>query len=250
MRTYGLTNPLAGSGSTPEAKTERDEIRRLQIVLRSAGLYKGPVDGVFGAGTGDACKQAKWRLGYPRSAVSRTGGQILLDYLTGKKRLPLAYVVRRKARGFGLSREEKLRAGIVRWARQGVKDEPQIHYAQVRPIPSSWRLPMLTDCSGFVTLCYRQAGAKDPNGLGYNGQGWTGTLLDHGETVPLWQAKPGDLVIWGAHPGHHVAVIVDVSNPVDPLTVSHGSDRGPIVVSVVAETAAQRRPYVVKRYPL
>jgi len=240
MRTFSLTNPpMRGK-----------ELEPLQRALKAVKLYAGPTDGIFGTGTADACKRAKYRLGYPSRAVERTGGQTLLDFLNGSKPLPLAYKLRRHARGYGISREDRLRSAIVSWARKGVADEPSIGYAQVRPMPSSWRLPFTTDCSGFVTLCYRLAGAKDPNGLGYNGEGYTGTLLDHGETIPLWQAKPGDLVIWGTFPGHHVAVIVAVSNPADPELVSHGRKQGPEIVSLLAETAGQRRSYVVKRYSL
>lgn len=240
MRTYSLTNPLMHGA----------DLEPLQKALKADKLYLGPIDGIFGAGTGDACKRAKYRLGYPISAVERTGGQTLLDYLDGAVALPLAYKLRRHARGFGLSREDTVRAAIVKWARQGVAEEPSIHYAQIRPIPSGWKIPFTTDCSGFVTLCYHQAGAKDPNGLAYNGQGYTGTLLDHGTTIPLWQAKPGDLVIWGVFPGHHVAVIVDVKNPTDPEIVSHGTEAGPLLETLSAEDAAQRRPYVVKTYSL
>lgn len=248
MKTYGLSNPLAGSGNTTEAAHQRAEIRPLQSALKKAKLYSGSVDGIFGAGTGDGCKRAKYRLGYPIKACQRTGGQQLFHYLTGAEHLPLAYSLRRKARGYGITREDKQRAAIVAWARKGVAAEPSIHYRLIRPMPLSWVLPMWTDCSGFATLCYRLAGAPDPNRQGYNGQGYTGTLLDHGDGIPLWQAKPGDLVIWGSFPGHHVAVIVDTRNPADPVLVSHGSEGGPLLVSVAAETAAQRRPYVVRRY--
>ena len=37
-------------------------------------------------------------------------------------------------------------------------------------------LPLTTGCSGFVTICFYEAGAPDPNGLDYSGLGYTGTL--------------------------------------------------------------------------
>lgn len=246
MHTYHLTNPPAGTND-PAAKAE---IRPLQNALQNNKFYGGKIDGIFSAASGDACKRAKYHLGYPASACQRTGGQQLFDFLTGAEHLPQTYTLRRRARGFGFTREEVLRGKIVAWAQKGVADEPQIHYAQLRPMPSTWRLPMFTDCSGFVTLCYHLAGAKDPNGLGYNGEGWTGTLLDHGETIPLSQATIGDLVIWGSHPGHHVAVFVEMDkiDRANSILVSHGSERGPKHVSLAHETAAQHRSYVVKRY--
>jgi hypothetical protein len=218
-------------------------------------LYGGLVDGIFGAGTGLACKHAKWRLGYPSRACVETGGQQLMDYLTGAEHLPLAYSIRRRARGFGITREDVVRAKIVTWARWGVANEPRIHYSMGGQrddwlAHSAGTLPLTTDCSGFVTACYRWAGAPDPSGLGYRYVGYTGTLLDHGTTIPLYQAKPADVVIWGSFPGHHTALIVDVKNASDPLLVSHGFEGGPNLERLSAETAAQRRSYVIKRYPL
>lgn len=249
MRTYGLGNPLAGSHDA----AERDEIMPLQAALKKAHLYGGAIDGIFGAGTGDACKNAKYRLGYPIEAVQRTGGQQLLDYLTGAERLPLLFSARRHARGYGLSREDRRRAAIVTWARWGVTNEPRIHYSMTGS-RDDWlnhppgTLPLTTDCSGFVTACYRWAGAPDPSGLAYRAVGYTGTLLDHGVTIPVSQAKPADLVIWGLFPGHHVAVIATVDEPGNPMLVSHGREGGPNLISLAAETAAQQRSYVVKRY--
>lgn len=245
MKTYSLANPLQHG----------EDLKLLQKALAAPKLYRGPIDGIFGAGTADACKQAKYRLGYPARALLRTGGQTLLDFLNGMKPLPLTYRLRRHARGFGLSREDKIRNQIVWWAHWGVTNEPSIHYS-MGGSRDDWlhyspgALPLTTDCSGFVTACYRWAGARDPSRLDYREVGYTGTLLDNGETIPVWQAKPGDLVIWGAFPGHHVAVIVSMKNPADPLLVSHGREAGPNVVSLAVETSAQRRSYVVKRYGL
>jgi cell wall-associated NlpC family hydrolase len=110
---------------------------------------------------------------------------------------------------------------IVAAARWGIANEPRIHYGEARPFPLTRLLPLTTDCSGFVTLCYYLAGAPDPNGLGYNGQGWTGTLLGHlGPTVFL---LPGDIVVWGEYPGHHCALVLEAGD--DPLMCSHGRER-------------------------
>ncbi len=244
MTIYHLANPLLHD--TPASQG----IHELQRALQAAKIYHGPIDGIFGQGTGQCCKQAKWQLGYPRSAVARTGGPTLLSYLTGAKHLPPAFTARRHARGFGLTHNMKVREAIVAYCRWGIEHEPQIHYAQRRPIPlhAPYALPMYTDCSGFATLAYKVAGAPDPNGNKYNGQGYTGTLLDQGTSIPLYQAEPGDLIIWGNNPGHHVAVIIDVTDRLDPLCASHGREAGPNEVTVGAETAAQKRLYTVKRF--
>jgi hypothetical protein len=65
------------------------------------------------------------------------------------------------------------------WGAEVATRQPkQIHYGEVRPIRGAPRqLPLTTDCSGFVTLCYQWAGAPDPNGTHYDGTGSTGTML-------------------------------------------------------------------------
>lgn len=120
-----------------------------------------------------------------------------------------------------------LRSRIVAQAHWGVSHAAQIHYAETRPIPlAAWRagrLPLTTDCSGFVTCCYYAAGAPDPNGQGYDGQGYTGTLLSHLPAIPEAEAEPGDLVVFGTPPGHHVVVLVDAGG----LCASHGTEADP-----------------------
>jgi cell wall-associated NlpC family hydrolase len=121
-----------------------------------------------------------------------------------------------------------VRQKIVAAARWGIANEPSIHYGQVRPFPLARGLPLTTDCSGFATLCYFLAGAADPNGLGYSGAGWTGTLLRHMDEIDPAEARRGDLVVWGAYPGRHVAIALERS--ADPLLCSHGSERGPVAI--------------------
>jgi len=128
-----------------------------------------------------------------------------------------------------------VRQAIVAAARWGIRNEPRIHYGEVRPIPLGRRLPLTTDCSGFVTVCYYLAGAPDPNGLDYNGQGWTGTLLRHMAEVA--EPRAGDVVVFGAYPGHHAALVVEPGD--DPLLASHGQERGPVEVRFSTESRYQ-----------
>ena len=122
----------------------------------------------------------------------------------------------------------EIRNGIVAAARWGIRNEPRIHYGQIRPIPLSRTLPLTTDCSGFATLCYFLAGAPDPNGNGYDGRGYTGTLLERMESIPPLAVREGDLVVWGTFPGHHCAVVLEPGD--DPLLCSHGQERGPLAI--------------------
>jgi cell wall-associated NlpC family hydrolase len=128
-----------------------------------------------------------------------------------------------------------LRQKIVAAARWGIANEPRIHYGQTRPIPLARDLPLTTDCSGFVTLCYFLAGAPDPNGLDYSGSGWTGTLLRH--LARTDRLRAGDVVVWGEYPGRHCALVL--AGGADPLLASHGQERGPVEIRLSAESRFQ-----------
>jgi len=132
-----------------------------------------------------------------------------------------------------------VRQAIVAAAQWGIRNEPRIHYGETRPIPLTRRLPLTTDCSGYVTLCYFLAGAPDPNGLGYDGEGWTGTLLRHMQHVA--EPRAGDVVVFGAYPGHHAAIVL--APGADPWLASHGQERGPVAVRFSIESGSQ--PQVV-----
>lgn len=202
----------------------------------------GPVDGVFGPLTAAAVKRAKWALGYPDVQCNGSAAPKLADYLDGAP-LPPAYAARAKERRQGKGHELVLREAIVANAEWGIAHEPQIHYAELRPIDAlrePRRLPLTTDCSGFVTLCYAWAGAPDPNGLGYSGQGWTGTLLAHLQPVAAAAVEPGDLVVFGPPPGNHVALVLEPGE--DPLLCSHGQERGPVAVALSVESSYQPQP--------
>jgi NlpC/P60 family len=137
-----------------------------------------------------------------------------------------------------------VRDKIVQWAKWGVANTAQIHYAEKRPMPLTSKLPLTTDCSGFVTLCYWLAGAPDPNGLGYDGQGYTGTLLSHGQHILLAQVQPGDVIVYGPGTGVHTAIVIEAGK--DPLTVSHGEESEPAFVRVSQDG---REPQTYLRFP-
>lgn len=104
-------------------------------------------------------------------------------------------------------------------------------YAEVRPMPTSLNAnPCTTDCSGFVTLIYKAIGAADPNGFGYNGQGYTGTLQKQGVQV----ARPdiGDLVFWQSP--DHVAIVTGTGH--DPEIVQFGGPPSPVKSTVQSES--------------
>ena len=122
------------------------------------------------------------------------------------------------------------RRAMVANCRWAVGHRDRFRYEQVRPIPVGATRdgdePIITDCSGFVTLMARWSGLADPNGRGYNGEGWTGTLLEHLSVVGFTRTQPGDLAVFGTYPGVHCAVLLEAgpaeAGPADPWTVSHG----------------------------
>ncbi len=97
------------------------------------------------------------------------------------------------------------------------------------------------DCSESVTLLCRLADLDDPNGLNYNGQGLTGTLLGHLRHYSNPRAANiGALVVFGPGTGHHVCM---VRRPgVNPLLFSHGQERGPFFISLSEEAKYQPKP--------
>lgn len=143
------------------------------------------------------------------------------------------------------------RDDIVANALWGVDNEPDIHYSQgpqrLVAIGMPRSLPLYTDCSGFYTLCCNWAGVPDPNGLNYNGYGFTGTLLQYMEEIPLEQACRGDAIIYGPGTGDHVVLIVSDEGTDNPWVVSHGQERGPIKLRHLDEASSHRAPVRVLR---
>lgn len=106
------------------------------------------------------------------------------------------------------------------------------NYAEVRPIPyhTPLQFPVTTDCSGFVSLCFYENGCFDPNGSNFDGQGYTGSLMDHGLKLTRDKVVAGDVVVYGAYPGQHTALVVQVYPSGDILTASHGQQGDPSLV--------------------
>jgi cell wall-associated NlpC family hydrolase len=202
-------DPTLQQGATGSAVVE------LQQLLTRAGYSPGAADGHFGAMTKTAVMNFQRARG------------LTADGIVG----PMTWAALRASTP-APAPVGGLREKIVAEARWGLTNTAAIHYKQDRPIDGlnqRRKLPLYTDCSGFVTLCYKWAGAGDPNGLGFNGQGYTGTLLAFLTDVPQSQVKPGDLVLWARNgKGEHVALVLEPGS--DPLLVSHGEEAGPYTV--------------------
>jgi hypothetical protein len=98
---------------------------------------------------------------------------------------------------FTVSPEEKVRRAIVAAAYYWYQHRTQIAYSQFRPfqlgkppwIPSRW------DCSGHVTACHYAGGAPDPNGRGYDHQGYCHTPDTRLLTTDLRWVPAGDIQV-------------------------------------------------------
>jgi hypothetical protein len=129
----------------------------------------------------------------------------------------------------------------------------QIGYIQLRPMATQhyYEQPLASafdyhpfqkvispDCSEMVTMICRMAGFQDPNGLGYNGYGYTHTLLGHLPAADAHQVLSGAIVVWESSTAQHAAMvkIADQSNG-NPSLFSHGDKNGPIEVSYNAMNA-------------
>ncbi|HKY60538.1 MAG TPA: NlpC/P60 family protein [Gemmatimonadota bacterium] len=122
---------------------------------------------------------------------------------------------------------DERRGLIVGEAMWGVENAGMLTYRQYRPMATSLRSPEAedrTDCSTYATLSYKPSGAPDPNGRGYDGYGYTGTLEQNG--TPTNNPQPGDLVFYGTGAiSSHVAIWIG-----DGLVASFGSEPGPRIL--------------------
>jgi hypothetical protein len=84
------------------------------------------------------------------------------------------------------------------------------------------------DCSSAYTGCCWIAGIPDPNGRGYDGYGFTGTMIRNGRRVDTPQ--PADAVFYGRDRNGnptHVAMYVGGGK-----VISHGSSAGPLLLDI------------------
>lgn len=240
MRSLSLTNPLM----------QGDDVKHAQRMLNKYLGDKAPrlkIDGHFGSVTGQNCRIAKFRLGFPKAQCQRTYGQVLDNYLSGESKPTAAMKARAKKYVSSLNTRAKVRAAIVANAKWGVSHSSQIHYQQLRPIEGLKvvrKLPLHTDCSGFATLCYKWAAAPDPNGFRYNGYGYTGSLMNHMANISRSQLKPGDLVVFGYYPGEHVVIYIG-----NGKVISHGKEGDPKAATLAAYEGSFSGPTNYLRLP-
>jgi len=126
---------------------------------------------------------------------------------------------------------------LVDYARSSISNEPKIHYSQNRPMTHLGVPPsqgFTCDCSGHSTGCYYTAGWPDPNhnSPGYNGWGYTGTLVNNPKVNPPYRI--GDLGLYGTSTGNttHVVTCFVAGDAWSSTWCSHGSEAGPYAVTL------------------
>ncbi|MGH2835414.1 MAG: hypothetical protein ACRDUT_00110 [Mycobacterium sp.] len=103
---------------------------------------------------------------------------------------------------------------------------------------------LMFDCSAFWTCVYKWSGLKDPNGLAYQHEGYTGTMLarlPHYTDAKL--AGIGALATFGPGTADHVSGVLEPDTKHgSPLMLSHG--RSGLDVIRLLDEAKQHRPPV------
>jgi hypothetical protein len=126
------------------------------------------------------------------------------------------------------------RKKIVAAARLCFDHRDEIHYTQskkrmdgVRRKLKPPQFPVQEDCSSFVTWCYFADDAPDPNGNGYNLEGFTGDEVRHGTEVT--NPRLADLVFYGPSRSeiNHVNLYVGGGK-----IIGHGGEAGPRVFDI------------------
>lgn len=203
------------------------DVIALQRALAAAGVRKwGNFTGVFGAGTKKNIQKFQERKGVKRDGIYDLDTHRLLAPRYDQYGAFLMNKVNKEVN------KPNARHVIVSYATFGYNQRYKIHYTQsslrmygVRNRIRPPRIPFYEDCSSFSTWCYWGANVPDPNGLRYNGWGYTGTLSQHG--VRTREPKPGDLAFYGSGTYSHVVVYIG-----DGRCISHGSERGPVLSDV------------------
>jgi cell wall-associated NlpC family hydrolase len=210
-------NPKQGRVCGPEVRLMEGALRRTHPPIR-----KAPPQNCIGAATVKQLRAFQRRQHIPPTGIYglRTHKALSHAY-TKRMRADLAYVAAKRLRALRIAT-----IGIVTAHAQRLQGLMQ--YCEFGSLSScgrrwSWPtypdVPRHTDCSGYVTWVYYQAGLSDPNANGYRG-GFTGTLVAHGTPVrPNGPLHVGDLVFNGPSASNTTHVSIYIGHG---LTSGHG----------------------------
>jgi peptidoglycan hydrolase-like protein with peptidoglycan-binding domain len=244
-----------------------EPVKLLKRALRAAGLLpgKGKPTGYLGP----FARRALVKLGQARTLpAAKHGGPPrhgLRAFKTGGIYGPRAHVklapyydAYGAARLRAIARARQLaaiQAAGIAACNLVIRNRGAIHYTQTSLRMSGVRHGLVPpqyghweDCSSEATwIAYvmdrvaRRMGGRypDPNGLGYSGVGYTGTLTRNGIPVSAYGGKPAFTFVFYGWPIGHVTVKTSMA-----YCMSHGSERGPR-----AEPVGYRTPVAARYYP-
>jgi hypothetical protein len=192
---------------------------------------KFPATGIVDEQTANAIRSARVPTGLPNAGqplLDQTAINLLDDYIASQSKPPPAAV-------------DQVRAAITDYCQRSIGNEPKIHYLQERAIQAFGVPPetgFSTDCSGHSTCAYywarKQTGVAvpDPNGNGYNGYGYTGTLVNNPKVQGPYLV--GDLALFGPSLSNttHVVTCYMPGDRLSALWCSHGSEAAPYAVTL------------------
>lgn len=214
------------------------DVFALQRALSKAGLRKwGSFTYAFGDGTKRQVQKFQSRVGLKADGVygPETHAKLARYYDAYG-----AWLMAQQRQKMLLTPREKIKNAAV----FGYNNRAYIHYTQssrrmygVRNKIKPPMIPIYEDCSSYSTWTYYVAGVKDPNGFGYNGYGFTGTLALHGTRT--YTPKVGDLALYGFYPYSHVTIYIG-----NGYCISHGNESGPQKLNVYYRNVAQFRTYI------
>lgn len=252
-----LPRPLYGP-QDPRHSTPGKDVVALARGLSRAGFLKwGNFSPGYGAVKVAAVKRLQKAHGIPQSGQV---GERTFDALRRSRRKghpdewafdsTAVKLLREAYDDLHVSPEDKARQAGVAAAAYWIVHRDEEHYAQIRPLPplKPPKLVRYGDCSIFVIDVFYAAGSPDPTGRGYDGQGYTGSLVGKGRLVPVSALMPLDLVFYGftrtASPAFpigsptHVAVYIGGG-----YVASFGSESGPEKRTVGYRTIHSARRY-------
>lgn len=229
------------------------DVIALKRALHHAGLYPGDPDNftlVYGDATIQAVRayQRRYNRRHPKAKrkLSVTGvyneatHRCLVDARTFDA-FGAWLIAHTNIPGFPADRSVQQR--LVAYATYLISQAGRIHYSQeiegpqrrMSIVRDRLQFPPLTheiyeDCSGSVTGLYWKCHLPDPNNRGYDGYGYTGTMVVNGQHVALTPGawRIGDLLIYGPSLSdtHHVTMVIGA----DGRCFSHGQEAGPMAL--------------------
>lgn len=189
-------------------------VRDAQYTLTADNHFKqsfgpGHRDGVYGRTTAGAVKRAKDGLGYPKDAQDTSYGQALYEYLTGVRKLPLTYRVRRRLRLREQRSHHNVRSRAVaiahKEALRGVYDGGTNN----NPYGIWYGWNHVAWCAIFTSYCWIQAGLHNVFVRGSFSASVAelfGTARDGHRSLRLTtHPEPGDLAPFG-NDYHHIGM--------------------------------------------